>query len=65
MHATAGIDYTYRTSDDLIDWTTVSVTEESVAVSGTDPAYEIVTVSLALGSTAAVPLLFVKVEVTP
>jgi hypothetical protein len=65
MHAVAGIHYEYRTSTDLIVWTAVAVTEESVAVSGTDPAYEIVTVSLAPGATAGVPLLFVKVEATP
>lgn len=65
MHATAGIHYEYRTSTDLIGWTPVAVTEESVAVSGTDPAYEIVTVSLAPGATTGVPLLFVKVEATP
>jgi hypothetical protein len=65
MHATAGIDYEYRTSGNLIDWAEASVIEESVAVSGTDPAYEIVTVSLAPGSTAGEPRLFVKVRVTP
>jgi glucose/arabinose dehydrogenase len=65
MHATAGIDYEYRTSGNLIDWDLASVVEESVAVSATDPAYEIVTVSLAPGSTAGQPRLFVKVQVTP
>lgn len=65
MHATAGIDYEYRTSGNLIDWAEASVIEESVAVSATDPAYEIVTVSLAPGSTAGLPRLFVKVQVTP
>jgi mono/diheme cytochrome c family protein len=65
MHATAGLDYVYRTSDDLIDWAAASGVEESVAVSGTDPAYEIVTVSFAPGSTVGNPRLFVKVEVNP
>ncbi len=65
MHATAGLDYVYRSSGNLMDWAVASVIEESVAVSGTDPAYEVVTVSLAPGSTTGVPRLFVKVEVNP
>lgn len=65
MHAAAEIDYVYRTSANLVDWTTTAVVEESVAVSGSDSAYEIVTVSLAPGTTAGEPRLFVKVEVTP
>lgn len=65
MHAAAEIDYVYRTSDNLVDWTTTPVIEESVAVSESDPAYETVTVSLAPGATAGEPRLFVKVEVNP
>ncbi len=65
MHATAGIQYRYRISDDLIGWTDVTVAEESVAVSGTDPAYEVVTVSLPPGAATGASRLFVKVEVDP
>jgi glucose/arabinose dehydrogenase len=63
-HATAGIDYVYRTSDNLTDWSTVPAIEEAVASSLTDPAYETVTLSLApehLSSTR----LFLQVQATP
>jgi hypothetical protein len=64
MHATAGIHYEYRGSGNLIDWSPVSVTEES-SVPDADPAYEIVTLSIDPGALAGSSRLFLQLRVLP
>ena len=65
MHAAGGVHYEYRISENLTEWTTATVTEESATASGTDAAYETVTLSIDPGHLAGRSRLFLKVEVSP
>ena len=64
MHGTAGIHYEYRTSDNLADWSPVSVTEES-SVPDADPAYETVTLSMDPAALTGSSKLFLQLRVLP
>ncbi|MCW1924394.1 PQQ-dependent sugar dehydrogenase [Luteolibacter arcticus] len=65
MHATAGLHYEYRSSENLIDWSPISVTEESTSVSEDDPAYETVTLSIVPGAVTGSSKLFLQVRIQP
>jgi len=64
MHGTAGLHYEYRSSDNLVDWSPVSVTEES-SVPDVDPAYETVTLSINSGALSGSSKLFLQLRVQP
>jgi glucose/arabinose dehydrogenase len=64
-HALADIHYTYRTSDDLTEWSDAPAIEESVEPSLTDSAYETVTLSLPPAALTATTRLFLQVQATP
>ncbi len=59
--ATAGLNYSYRLSQDLTNWSPATVTEESVVPLPTEPGYEMVTLSIAPAQISGKPKLFVQV----
>ena len=64
-HAFAAIGYDYRISDNLTDWTSATVVEESTAPLPTEPGYETVTFSLAPEQLEDYMRLFLQVMATP
>jgi glucose/arabinose dehydrogenase len=64
MHATARIHYEYRMSGNMVDWSPVSVTEES-SVPDVDPAYETVTLSIDPAALNGRSKLFLQLRVMP
>jgi hypothetical protein len=60
-HAGAGLNYSYRLSENLTGWSPATVVEESAVPLPADPGYEMVTLSLAPAQLTGKTKLFVQV----